>query len=66
MKKKNLIDKFFYEIRRLIFMFGHDNLIFKCINMPKNQHFNNICTDLKLKKLTKGVIFLQIIHINKI
>jgi hypothetical protein len=47
-------------------MFGHDNLIFKCINMHKNQHFNNICTDLKLKKLTKGVIFLQIIHINKI
>ena len=30
-------------------MFGHDNLVFKTINMPKRQNFDNICKDFKLK-----------------
>jgi hypothetical protein len=41
-------------------MFGRDNLLFKTINMPKKQIFDNLCKKFKLKKLTKRVnLFYQ-------
>ena len=67
MKRKLSIDKCLYESKGQIPMFGRDNLAFKCINMPNKQHFDNICKNFKLKKLTKRVnLFLEIVYINKI
>ena len=67
MKKNPSIDKYVYEANGQTTMFGHDNLAFKTVNMPKKQHFDNICINFKLKKLTKGVnLFLSIIHINTV
>jgi hypothetical protein len=67
MKKRNTINNFFYELNGQIPMFGHDNLAFKTINMPKKQNFVNICSTFKLKKLTKRFnLLLSIIHIKKI
>tara|TARA_B110000263_G_scaffold146796_1_gene127338 strand:- start:827 stop:1027 length:201 start_codon:yes stop_codon:yes gene_type:complete len=65
MKKKSSIDKYIYELNGQISMFGHDNLSFKTINMPKKQRFNNICINFKLKKLIKEInLFLPIIYID--
>ena len=65
MKKKSSIDKYIYELNGQISMFGHDNLSFKAINMPKKQRFNNICINFKLKKLIKEInLFLPIIYID--
>ena len=64
---KDSILKQYYEANGQQEMFGRDNLAFKCINMPKKQHFDNICKNFKLKKLTKRVnLFLEIVYINKI
>mgnify|MGYP006132884759 CR=1 FL=1 len=66
MKNKSSRDKYFYELSGQVSMFGRDNLAFKSINMPKKQHFDNICKNFKLKKLTKRVsLFLEIICIKK-
>jgi len=65
MQKKNLIDKYIFELNGKIFMFSYDNLLFKTTNMPKKQCFNNICKNFKLKKLIKGInLFLPIIYID--
>lgn len=65
MKKKSSIDKYIYELNGQISMFGHDNLSFKTINMPKKQRFNNICINFKLKKLINEInLFLPIIYID--
>ena len=65
MKKKSSIDRYIYELNGQISMFGHDNLSFKTINMPKKQRFNNICINFKLKKLINEInLFLPIIYID--
>ena len=62
MKKKSPINKYYYELKGQIPMFGYDNLAFKTINMPKKQQFNNLCSKFKLKKFTKRInFFLRII-----
>ena len=67
MRRKSSIDKYFYELKGQIPMFGRDNLVFKSVNMPKKQHFDNICKNFKLKKLIKkNNLFLEIFYINKI
>ena len=65
MKKNSSLNKYIYELNGQISMFGHDNLSFKTINMPKKQRFNNICINFKLKKLIKEInLFLPIIYID--
>ena len=67
MKKKSTIDKYIYELNGQIPMFGRDSLVFKTVNMPKKQYFDNMCSNFKLKKLIKKKnLFLSIIHIKKI
>jgi hypothetical protein len=59
--------KYIYELNGQVPMFGRDNLVFKTINMPKRQNFDNICKDFKLKKLTyKANLSLSIINIDKV
>ena len=64
MKKKFSKDNFIYDENGQTLMFGHDNLEFKTINMPKKQNFDNICRNFKLKKFTKkNSLFLSVIYI---
>ena len=65
MKKNSSLNKYIYELNGQISMFGRDNLLFKTINMPTKQRFDNICINFKLKKLTKRInLFLPIIYID--
>ena len=66
MKKKYSLNKYIYELNGQISMFGHDNLSFKTINMPKKQKFDNLCNKFKLKQFNKRInLFLSIIYIDK-
>ena len=67
MKKKFSKDNFIYDENGQTLMFGHDNLEFKTINMPKKQRFDNICRKFKLKKfIKKNSLFLPFIYISTI
>ena len=67
MRKRFLKNKSYYELNGQESMFGHDNLSFKTVNMPKKQNFDNICSNFKLKMLTNKIsLKLSIIYINKI
>ena len=66
-KRKSSINKIFYENNGQKSFFGRDNLSFKSINMPKKQHFVNLCKDFKLKKIIKNKYFsLRFLNITKI
>ena len=52
-KTKNSINIIHVESNGQQSFFGHDNIFFKTINMPKKQHFKNICCKFKLKKSYK-------------
>ncbi len=66
MKKKNSIKQYIYELNGQISMFGHDNLTFKTVNMPKKQKFENICRNFNLKKPIKFFFLpLTVLEINK-
>jgi len=65
MKKKSSIYKYAYELNGQIPIFGRDNLLFKVINMPTKQHFDNLCINFRLKKFTNRVnICLSVICVN--
>ena len=36
-------------------MFGRDNLIFKTVNLPKKQTFQNLCNNFKIKKFSQNI-----------
>ena len=52
-KTKNSINTIHIESNGQQSFFGRDNIFFKTINMPKKQHFKNICCNFKLKKTYK-------------
>ncbi len=49
-RRKSNIYKKLYELNGQDSMFGHDNLQFKTINLPKSQKYINLCSKFKLKK----------------
>ena len=53
MKNKSSIKNYIYELNGQKCMFGRDNLLFKTVNMPSKQRFDNICPGFKLKKFIK-------------
>ena len=56
-RRKSSIDKKYYESIGQGALFGHDNLEFKTVNLPKKQRLTNICKKFGIK---------QIIQINPI
>ena len=50
-RRKTSIYKKFYEIYGQKKMFGHDNIHFKTINLPKKQKYINLCNKFGLKKI---------------
>ena len=45
-KRKSSIDKKYYESIGQGLLFGHDNLQFKTVNLPKKQRLINLCKKL--------------------
>ena len=65
-RRKSSLKKINYQELNQLFFFGHDNLSFKVINLPKAQRFDNLCNKFKLKKIVTNVLFaLPIIFISK-
>ena len=50
-RTKSSVYKKFYELNGQTTMFGHDNLKFKTVNLPKTQKFKNICPKFNLKRI---------------
>ena len=45
------------------YLFGHDNLFFKTVNLPKKQRLTNLCKKFSLKIIIKkNLIFLRVIR----
>ena len=65
-RRKSSLKKINYKKLSQLSFFGHDNLSFKTINLPKAQRFDNLCNKFKLKKIITNTFFtLPIILISK-
>ena len=53
-RRKSSIYKKLYELNGQASLFGHDNLPFKTVNLPKTQKFRNLCPKFHLKKFIKN------------
>ena len=53
-RRKSSIYKKLYELNGQTSMFGHDNLVFKTVNLPKTQRFIDLCPKFNLKKINKN------------
>ena len=58
-RRKSSIDKRYYESIGQGVLFGHDNLNFKTVNLPKKQHLKNICKKFSVKLIiqTKPIFY---------
>ena len=64
-RRKSSIDKRYYESIGQGVLFGHDNLNFKTVNLPKKQHFKNICKNFNVKLIIQTKpIFLNVIKLS--
>ena len=63
-RRKSSIDKRYYESIGQGVLFGHDNLNFKTVNLPKKQHLKNICKKFSVKLIIQTKpIFLNVIQL---
>ena len=63
--RKSSIHKQYYESIGQGKLFGHDNLHFKTVNLPKTQKFKDLCPKFNLKKINKNkLIKIPFITIN--
>ena len=64
-KRKSSIDKKYYESIGQGLFFGHDNLHFKTVNLPKNQRLINLCNKFSLKILLRSnPVFFKVIKVS--
>ena len=48
-RRKSSIEKKYYETIGQGLLFGHDNLGFKTVNLPKKQRLTNLCKKFSIK-----------------
>ena len=48
-RRKSSLDKKYYEKIGQGLLFGHDNLNFKTVNLPKKQRLTNLCKKFGIK-----------------
>ena len=53
-RRKSSIYKKLYELNGQASMFGHDNIHFKTVNLPKTQKFKDLCPNFNLKIIKKS------------
>ena len=63
-RRKSSIKKKYYESIGQGLLFGHDNLNFKTINLPKKQRLTNLCKKFSVKLIIKtNPNFLKVIKL---
>ena len=64
-KRKSSIDKKYYESIGQGLLFGHDNLHFKTVNLPKKQRLINLCKKFSVKIITRSnPVFFKVIEVS--
>ena len=64
-RRKSSIEKKYYETIGQGLLFGHDNLRFKTVNLPKRQRLINLCKKFSLKQIDQSnSFFLKVIKIS--
>jgi len=64
-KRKSSIDKKYYESIGQGLLFGHDNLHFKTVNLPKKQRPINLCKKFSVKIITRSnPVFFKVIKVS--
>ena len=53
-KRKSSIEKKYYEAIGQGLLFGHDNLDFKTVNLPKKQRLTNLCKKFRIKQIDQS------------
>ena len=62
--RKSSIEKRYHETIGQGLLFGHDNLRFKTVNLPKKQRFKNLCKKFSIKIIIQtNQNFLNVIKI---
>ena len=63
-KRKSSINKKYYESIGQGLLFGHDNIHFKTVNLPKKQRLVNLCKNFSIKIIyQKNPVLLSTIKI---
>ena len=63
-RRKSSLNKKYYESIGQGCLFGHDNIHFKTVNLPKKQHLINLCKKFSVKLIIqKNLILLPIIKL---
>ena len=63
-RRKSSIYKKYYESIGQGLLFGHDNLNFKTVNLPKKQRLTNLCKKFSIKLIIQSnQNFLNVIKI---
>ena len=64
-RRKSSINKKYYESIGQGTLFGHDNLEFKTVNLPKKQRLTNICKKFSVKLIIQiNPIALKLINLS--
>ena len=64
-KRKSSIDKKYYESIGQGLLFGHDNLHFKTVNLPKKQRLIKLCKKFSVKIITRSnPVFFKVIKVS--
>ena len=64
-RRKSSIEKKYYESIGQGLLFGHDNLHFKTVNLPKRQRLTNLCKKFSVKLIIKtNPVFLRLISLS--
>ena len=64
-RRKSSIEKKYYETIGQGLLFGHDNLRFKTVNLPKRQRLINLCKKFSLKQIDQSnSFFLKVIRLS--
>ena len=64
-RRKSSLNKKYYEKIGQGVLFGHDNLFFKTVNLPKKQRLTNLCKKFSVKLINNtNRVFLRVIKIS--
>ena len=64
-RRKSSIYKQYYESIGQGKLFGHDNLHFKTVNLPKKQRLINLCKKFSVKIITRSnPVFFKVIKVS--
>ena len=64
-RRKSSIEKKYYETIGQGLLFGHDNLRFKTVNLPKRQRLRSLCKKFSIKQIDQSnSVFFRLIRLS--